>query len=90
MLYDFRAFVYTLRVCDSFGPEESAQKIREGMSDGELHRMKISIKYGRPRHAGHARDVGLGNGQTLVVHAIRGEVDWWWAWLRTLEARGVC
>lgn len=88
MLYDPRAFVYTLRVCDSFGPEESAQKMREGMSDGELRRMKISLKYGRPRPG--VRDVGLGNGRVLILHVVDRRISWFEAMLRTLEARGLC
>ena len=88
MLYDFRAFVYTLRVCDSFGLKEGAQKLREDMSDDELRRMKTSIKYGRPRPG--VRDVRLGNGRVLVLHVKNQRIDWFEAMLRTLEARGVC
>jgi len=88
MLYDPRAFVYTLRVCDSFGPEEGAQKLREDMSDDQLRRMKISLKYGCPRPG--VRDVGLGNGRVLVLHVHSWRINWFEAMLRTLEARGVC
>jgi hypothetical protein len=89
MLYDPRAFVYTLRVYDSFGPE-GAHKIMLGMCVDDVRRLRCAMD-DRP-HTGMAGRPRMWEGffMSFGGGSSYGDRDWWWAWLRTLDARGLC
>jgi len=89
MLYDARAFAFTHRVCDSFGPG-STQKMMLGLNADDVRRIRAAMNSHSRRGEGGLPRTWDGFFLALGGGSHWGDRDWWRAWLRALDARGVC